>query len=143
MSMKLAKTIQFSICILKARTPLVEVSLSVPISSLTSPMIGKNWQTINVIASAINMFISRSTLFPTSNKITLFKIDKMPNYIFVMAMDWIRYIGYFDWLPCILLFDIAFLFFWNIFIFLHVKKFNVITIIHGIISTKITLEITT
>ena len=82
MSMKLAKTIQFSICILKARTPLVEVSLSVPMSSLTSPMIGKNWQTINVIASAINMFISRSTLFPTSNKITLFKIDKMPNLYF-------------------------------------------------------------
>ena len=82
MSMKLAKTIQFSICILKARTPLVEVSLSVPMSSLTSPMIGKNWQTINVIASAINMFISRSTLFPTSNKMTLFKIDKMSNLYF-------------------------------------------------------------
>ena len=60
MSMKLAKTIQFSICILNARTPLVEVSLSVPISSLTSPIIGKNWQTINVIANAINIFISRS-----------------------------------------------------------------------------------
>ena len=141
MSMKLAKTIQFSICILKARTPLVEVSLSVPMSSLTSPMIGKNWQTINVIASAINMFISRSTLFPRSNKITLFMIDKMPKLYF--CNDWIRYIGYFDWLPCILLFDIAFLFFWNIFIFLHVWKFNVITIIHGIISTKTTLEITT
>ena len=77
MSMKLAKTIQFSICILKARTPLVEVSLSVPISSLTSPIIGKNWQTMNVIANAINIFISRSTLFPGSNKIPLLKIDIM------------------------------------------------------------------
>ena len=79
MSMKLAKTIQFSICILKARTPLVEVSLSVPISSLTSPIIGKNWQTINVIANAINIFISRSTLFPRSNKITLLNNDKTEN----------------------------------------------------------------
>ena len=92
MSMKLAKTIQFSICILKARTPLVEVSLSVPMSSLTSPMIGKNWQTINVIASAINMFISRSTLFPTSNKITLFKIDKMPNLYFCNGLNSIYWV---------------------------------------------------
>ena len=88
MSMKLAKTIQFSICILKARTPLVEVSLSVPISSLTSPIIGKNWQTMNVIANAINIFISRSTLFPRSNRITLFSIDIMQNLYFC---KWIEF----------------------------------------------------
>ena len=89
MSMKLAKTIQFSICILNARTPLVEVSRSVPISSLISPIIGKNWQTMNVMANAINIFISRSTLFPRSNGITLFSIDIMQKLNGLNSTYWV------------------------------------------------------